>query len=77
MAAKAVQTHVGVVADGDIGPQSLAAIAGRPDQIFILCAALADAQLAYYRSLEAWPLYGRGWSNRVSARLTAALQLAA
>ncbi len=70
-----VQRWLGVTADGDIGPRTIAAAQARPDRTFIFCAALADAQLSYYQSLSTFPLYGHGWTNRVWARLDAALAL--
>ncbi len=74
-AAKALQGYLGVTADGDVGPKTIAAAQVRPDRTFIFCAALADAQLSYYQSLSTFPLYGHGWTNRVWARLDAALKL--
>ena len=73
-AAMAVQAHLGVPADGVVGPVTLAAVKRAPTSIPLL-AALADAQLAYYRSLGLFPVYGNGWTNRVWARLDAALKL--
>jgi len=74
-ALKAVQQYLGVTVDGELGPVTLRAIAARNDAIFMLCAALADAQLGYYQRCAGWTKYHTGWSNRVWARLEAALKL--
>jgi lysozyme family protein len=70
-----LQRWLGVTADGDVGPKTIAAAQARQDRTFIFCAALADAQMAYYQSLSTFPLYGHGWTSRVWARLDAALAL--
>jgi len=70
-----VQAFVGTKTDGEIGPLTLAAIAQHDDKTFVLCAALADAQLENYRSDAGWARYSAGWTNRVWARLSAALKL--
>jgi lysozyme family protein len=67
-----LQRAVDVKADGFIGPATLAAI--RSHQPTELVASLAQAQLRYYEGLPGWGEFGRGWSNRVTARQTAALK---
>jgi len=61
---KMMQRAVGVTADGSLGPQTLAAAtatdAGK------LIDALAEARLAYYRSLDNFDVFGAGWSKRTS-----------
>jgi lysozyme family protein len=61
---KLMQRAVGVTADGSLGPQTLAAAtatdAGK------LIDALAEARLAYYRSLDNFDVFGAGWSKRTS-----------
>jgi len=73
--AKVLQKYLGVLADGNVGPITKAAATAQKDKTFILCAALADAQLSDYRGDAGWAKYGAGWTNRVWARLTAALKL--
>lgn len=59
-----------VEADGRIGPLTLAAAAAvEPD---VLVNKLAIAQEAYYRSLPGFATFGRGWMNRLAARVAAA-----
>ncbi|WP_417292767.1 glycoside hydrolase family 108 protein [Desulfovibrio porci] len=60
--------------DGDIGGQTLAAVASV--DLVSLLRALADQRLAYYRSRPRFPVYGRGWTSRTRRCLEAALQIA-
>jgi len=71
----AAQAHVGVTADGKLGPVTIGAVQAWPERTFLTCCLLADAQLADYEGDAGWARYGHGWSNRVSARLQAALAL--
>ena len=71
-AAKWLQTAVGTNADGKIGPATIA-VAGRagPDAIKRACA----TRMQFLRSLETWPVFGKGWSARVAATEALALQM--
>jgi lysozyme family protein len=73
-AAMALQSLVGVAADGKIGPLTLAAIAAVPpiELIERLCA----SRLVFLRRLSTWPRFGTGWTNRVKAVQSDALKLA-
>ena len=64
--------HVDV--DGDIGGQTLAAVAAV--DLVSLLRALADQRLAYYQSRPKFPIYGKGWTGRTRRCLEAALQIA-
>lgn len=64
--------HVDV--DGDIGGQTLAAVAAVP--LAPLLHALADQRLAYYQSRPKFSVYGKGWTARTRRCLEAALQIA-
>ena len=64
--------HVDV--DGDIGGQTLAAVAAV--DLVALLHALADQRLAYYQSRPKFPVFGRGWTGRTRRCLEAALQIA-
>lgn len=77
-AAKMLQGLIGVVQDGDIGPQTLAAIGAREQTgtVPALIDAFADRQRAYYRDLRGFPTWGDGWLARVDWRLHAGLALA-
>lgn len=73
-AAMALQSLVGVAADGKIGPLTLQAVAAASttDLIERLCA----NRLSFLQRLSTWPRFGAGWSNRVKAVQSAALKLA-
>lgn len=62
-AAKFLQRIVRVPADGIIGPQTIAATWGKPSEFIIN--RLCDDRLAFLKSLDTWPTFGRGWSARV------------
>jgi len=69
--ARLLQRAAGVTADGSIGPVTLAAVrARRPAD---LIARLADDRKAYYRGLDAFPTFGRGWTRRTDRCRQAAL----
>jgi len=70
---KYLQAVVGVSADGSVGPQSLAAVAKHAPADLVK--ALAARQLAFYRSLPTFHLFGHGWTNRTNARQAAALKM--
>lgn len=72
--ARWLQTALGVVADGKIGPETLAA-AQRADAGFIIERALNN-RLAFLRGLKTWATFGRGWTVRVDAIRAAALRMA-
>lgn len=73
--AKLLQAAVGTVQDGAIGPVTLAAV--RAQKPFLLIGDLCDRQAAFYRSLPAFPTFGRGWLARTEARRAAAMALMA
>ena len=62
-----LQQAVGVRVDGDIGPQTLAAVAALdPDKIVMRFDAI---RLRFMASLPIWPRYGAGWANRIADNL--------
>lgn len=63
-AAKYLQAAVGAAQDGRIGPATLRALSARPPGTVIddLC----DARLAFLRRLPTWPVFGKGWTSRVT-----------
>lgn len=78
-AVRYLQTMVGAVADGAIGPATIAAVKG-----FVAKHGDAEAvrqyQAArerYYRSLSTFDTFGRGWLRRVRETETEALKVAA
>ena len=62
-AAKYLQRIVGVMQDGVIGPQTLAAVAEHDPAKLIT--RLCDDRLAFLKGLSTWPTFGKGWSRRV------------
>ncbi|MDX8462962.1 glycoside hydrolase family 108 protein [Mesorhizobium humile] len=74
-AAKYLQAVLGVVQDGRIGPATLAAAGAKPAGVVI--DALCDARLAFLEKLPTWPIFGRGWSARVSSVRRQALLMSA
>ncbi len=64
-AAKHLQKVIGVEQDGDIGPQTLAAVAKADPQDVVN--AICDSRLRFMRGLtKLWPTFGKGWSRRVA-----------
>ena len=63
--AKILQTAVGVPADGGIGPITLAAVKAQDpvEQVEKFSQAKED----FYRSLNTFETFGKGWLNRVAA----------
>lgn len=60
---KVLQRIVGVPADGQIGPATLAAVRKRnPDKIID---AMNDERMAFLQQLRIWPTYKNGWTRRV------------
>lgn len=70
--ARVLQEALGVVADGAIGPQTLSAAARVPD-MGALVGRIADAQETFYRSLDTFDAFGRGWLARLADRRGVAL----
>lgn len=62
-AAKVLQSALGVVADGVIGPKTLAAIK-EADPIKLIDK-FSESKEAFYRSLKLFSIYGNGWLRRV------------
>ena len=64
-AAQHLQRILGVEADGDIGPKTLAKIADCDPKALIT--SLCDSRLQFMRGLDTWRDFGRGWQSRVDA----------
>jgi lysozyme family protein len=62
-AARYLQEAVGVAADGQIGPVTLAAIRAKPAQDLVT--AICDARMAFLKRLTTFDTFGRGWTRRV------------
>ncbi|UVK37628.1 hypothetical protein LHFGNBLO_004691 [Mesorhizobium sp. AR10] len=74
-AAKYLQAAIGAVQDGRIGPATLQAARARPAGTVI--DTLCDARLAFLMRLPTWPVFGKGWSERVRSVRTQALLMSA
>ena len=76
MAARWLQAALGVVADGVIGPQTQAALAGVTDFTTLL-GNFHASRIIYMASLPTWPTFGVGWSRRLAQLPYQAGQVAA
>jgi lysozyme family protein len=68
---KILQTILGVDVDGELGPETLEAISN--NNTITLINNLASLQTDYYKSLNVFIYFGKGWLNRVNARQATAL----
>jgi lysozyme family protein len=63
-AAKTLQSALGVTADGAIGPKTIAAAKEhQPDELLEL---FTLAKEKFYQSLPTFPVFGKGWLNRIA-----------
>jgi len=62
---RTLQECLGVVADGKIGPKTLAAVAAADPKK--LTEAMIEKRLLFLQSLGTWSSFGRGWGKRVVA----------
>jgi lysozyme family protein len=62
---KLMQTALGVPADGGFGPMTMAAVQ-TADPVKLI-QDFSDAKEDFYRGLDDFPVYGKGWLNRVAA----------
>ena len=63
-AAKWLQTVVGVVPDGAIGPGTLAKVAAMPAADIV--EKYQETRLQFLQSLQTWDTFGKGWGRRVA-----------
>lgn len=68
-AAKWLQRAVGAIADGVIGPQTLAACKFVPGMV--LAKQFNGQRLQFLTELPGWPAFGKGWARRVAKNLMA------
>lgn len=73
-AIKTLQALLGVKADGQVGPLTLAAI-GRYS-VRTLIDALCDRRLSFLQGLKTFASFGRGWTSRVATIRQSALAVA-
>jgi lysozyme family protein len=62
-----LQAAVGTTQDGIIGPKTLAAVAAQ--DVYQTILRFNSYRLSYLASLDVWPTFGRGWSNRIARNL--------
>ena len=62
--AKLIQKCINAIPDGVIGPRTLQAIAGIDKKELI--EKFSQAKTEYYKGLKLFPVYGKGWLNRVN-----------
>lgn len=74
-AAKWLQSVLGVTQDGEIGLQTLAALARAPGPVTVVID-LCDARMRYLRGLPTWATFGKGWTRRVAEVEVEALRVA-
>ena len=72
--ARLLQSLVGATTDGDIGPQTLAAVQKVAD-VPTLINNFFVARLSYLQGLRNWPIFGNGWGSRVQRGNTLAASL--
>lgn len=61
-----LQRLVGAADDGKVGNLTLAAI-GNTGDIVGLIEKYNDTRLSFYQRLSTWPVFGKGWTNRINA----------
>jgi lysozyme family protein len=71
---KLLQDAIGVVADGVIGPNTMARI--NEANVETLIDKFSEARTAYYKGLKLFPVFGVGWLRRTESEKKEALQMA-
>jgi hypothetical protein len=72
-AIRMLQSVLGVIADGSIGPITLSASRAAVPRTVI--EDFSERRLEYYRSLREWPHFGAGWTNRTNSVEKVALRM--
>lgn len=71
---KLLQDAVGVLADGVIGPRTMARI--NESNVETLIDKFSEARTAYYKGLKLFPVFGKGWLSRTESERLEALDMA-
>ena len=71
---KLLQSSIGCVADGVIGPRTMELI--KSANVADLIRKYSEARREYYRSLKNFPTFGKGWLARVDREESEALNMA-
>lgn len=74
-ARKYLQRSAGVNEDGIIGPATLAAVKGKTP--LALISSIAGYREAFYRGLDTFPTFGKGWLRRLAEVTAKAKEMAA
>lgn len=77
-AIRTLQAELGVAADGQVGPLTLAGIEtyAKRHGLGTLVGSLCDRRLSFLNRLPTFATFGKGWSNRVASVRKAALAVA-
>lgn len=67
-AVKLLQTALGVTADGQAGPKTMAAVAAVTD-LQKLTVLFIAARLRFMTNLKTWDTFGQGWARRIADNL--------
>jgi len=75
--AKYLQTMIGTVADGGIGPNTLKTLGEYIDEhgLETTIKNFQEARQAYYEKLKTFETFGRGWTRRVNETTQSALKM--
>jgi lysozyme family protein len=71
---KLLQDAIGVVADGVIGPNTMAKI--KEANAETLIDKFSEARIAFYKGLKTFPVFGKGWLSRTDKERLEALDMA-
>jgi lysozyme family protein len=71
---KLLQDAIGVVADGVIGPNTMARI--NEANVETLIDKFSEARTAFYKGLKTFPVFGKGWLSRTESERLEALDMA-
>ena len=76
-AAKYLQTMIGTVADGGIGPNTLKALGNYVEENGLeqTIKNYQEARQEYYESLSTFETFGRGWTRRVDETTQLAVEM--
>jgi lysozyme family protein len=73
-AVRLLQDASNTVPDGKLGPVSMVAI--QEMDAHAIVSELQASRLAYLKKISTWPVFGKGWTNRVNDVTAAALEMA-
>jgi lysozyme family protein len=71
---KLLQDAIGVVADGVIGPNTMAKI--NEANVEVLIDKFSEARTSFYKGLKTFPVFGKGWLSRTESERLEALEMA-